>query len=48
MPDEEILHVVKGLTRADLEAASEYATANAEEIDQNIRENEEGEEGFLE
>jgi uncharacterized protein (DUF433 family) len=48
MSDAEILRAVQGLTRADLEAAWEYAAANAEEIDRAIRENEEGEEGFVE
>jgi uncharacterized protein (DUF433 family) len=48
MSDAEILRAVQGLTAADLEAAWEYAAANAEEIDRAIRENEEGEEGFVE
>jgi uncharacterized protein (DUF433 family) len=48
MSDAEILGAVQGLTPADLEVAWEYAAANAEEIDQAIRENEEGEEGFVE
>jgi uncharacterized protein (DUF433 family) len=36
------------LTQADLQAAWEYAAAHPEEIDQTIRENEEGEEGLVE
>jgi uncharacterized protein (DUF433 family) len=48
MSDAEILRAIQGLTPADLEAAWEYAAANAEEIDRDIRENEEGEEGFVE
>jgi uncharacterized protein (DUF433 family) len=46
--DTDLLQFYPGLTRADLEAAWEYAAANTEEIDQAIRENEEGEEGFVE
>ena len=48
MPDAKILQSIQGLTPADLEAAWEYAAAHPEEIDQTIRENEEGEEGFVE
>ncbi|HKI32852.1 MAG TPA: DUF433 domain-containing protein [Gemmataceae bacterium] len=48
MSEADILEAVQGLTPADLEAAWEYAAANAEEIDRDIRENEEGEEGFVE
>ncbi len=48
MPDEVIFQAVPGLTPADLEAAWEYAAAHPEEIDQAIRENEAGEEGFVE
>lgn len=47
-PDADILRSYPGLTVADLEAAWEYAAANAEEIDTAIRENEAGEEGFVE
>jgi uncharacterized protein (DUF433 family) len=46
--DTEILGFYPSLNPADLEAAWEYAAANAEEIDRAIRENEEGEEGFVE
>jgi uncharacterized protein (DUF433 family) len=46
--DAEILRAVQGLTLADLQAAWQYADANAEEINQAIRENEAGEEGFVE
>jgi uncharacterized protein (DUF433 family) len=46
--DAEILRAYPSLTPADLEAAWEYAAANAEEIDTAIRENEAGEEGFVE
>jgi uncharacterized protein (DUF433 family) len=48
MSDDQILQAVLGLTPADLEAAWEYAAANEGEIDRAIRENEEGEEGFVE
>lgn len=48
MPDEVVFQAVPGLTPADLEAAWEYAAAHPEEIDQAIRENEAGEEGFVE
>jgi uncharacterized protein (DUF433 family) len=48
MSDSAIIGAVQGLTPADLEAAWEYAAAHAEEIDQAIRANEEGEEGFVE
>jgi len=48
MSDAAILESVQGLTLADLEAAWEYAERNAEEIDRAIRENEDGEEGFVE
>ena len=46
--DAEILQAYPSLTPADLEAAWGYAAANREEIDRAIRENEEGEEGFVE
>jgi uncharacterized protein (DUF433 family) len=46
--DADILRAVKGLTAADLETAWEYADANPEEIDLAIKENEDGEEGFVE
>lgn len=46
--DTEILQSYPGLTPADLETAWEYASSNAEEINRAIRENEEGEEGFVE
>jgi uncharacterized protein (DUF433 family) len=46
--DVEILRAYPTLTLADLEAAWEYARAHPEEIDQAIRENEEGEEGLVE
>jgi uncharacterized protein (DUF433 family) len=48
MADGEILKAIQGLTPGDLEAAWEYAAANAEEIDRAIRENEEGDEGLVE
>jgi uncharacterized protein (DUF433 family) len=48
MSDAEILRAVQGLTPADLEAAGEYAAAHPQEIDEAIRANEEGEEGFVE
>jgi uncharacterized protein (DUF433 family) len=43
-----ILETYPTLTPADLEAAWEYAAANPAVIDQAIRENEEGDEGFVE
>jgi uncharacterized protein (DUF433 family) len=46
--DAEILRSYPSLTPADLEAAWEYAAANPAEIDEAIRENEAGEEGFVE
>jgi uncharacterized protein (DUF433 family) len=46
--DVDILQAYPNLTNADLEAAWDYAAANKEEIDESIRENEEGEEGFVE
>jgi len=48
MSNGEIMHAVQGLTAADLETAWEYAASHAEEIDEAIRANEEGEEGFVE
>lgn len=48
MSDAEILQAVQGLNRADLQAAWHHAAANAEEIDRDVQENEEGEEGFVE
>ena len=48
MSDAAIVESIKGLTPVDLEAAWEYVAAHAEEIDEAIRANEEGEEGFVE
>ena len=48
MSDAGLIESYPQLTPADLEAAFEYAAANPDEIDQAIRENEEGEEGFVE
>jgi len=48
MSDRDIFQAVQGLTAADLEAAWDYARANADEIDASIRANEEGEDGFVE
>jgi uncharacterized protein (DUF433 family) len=48
MSDHAILAAVQGLTPADLEAAWEYTAAHEDEIDLAIRENEEGEEEFVE
>jgi uncharacterized protein (DUF433 family) len=44
----EILRAYPSLSAADLEVAWEYVAAHTEEIDRDIRENEEGEEGFVE
>jgi uncharacterized protein (DUF433 family) len=46
--DAEILRGYPTLTPADLEAAWEYASISAEEIERDIRENEEGDPGFVE
>ena len=43
MPDAQILSTYPSLTPPDLEAAWDYVAANREEIEQAIRENEEGE-----
>ena len=48
MSDTEIMLAVQGLTPVDLEAAWEYAAAHPDEIDEAIRANEEGEEGWEE
>lgn len=48
MNNDKILEAVHGLSSADLEAAVQYAEAHPEEIERAIRENEEGEEGFVE
>jgi uncharacterized protein (DUF433 family) len=44
----DILLAYPSLTPADLEAAWEYAAVHTDEIDRSIRENEAGEEGFVE
>jgi uncharacterized protein (DUF433 family) len=46
--DEQLLEWYPVLTASDLATAWEYAAANADEIEQAIRENEEGEEGLVE
>lgn len=46
--DAELLRSYPSLTLADLKAAWEHAAAHPEEIDRATRENEEGEEGFVE
>ena len=46
--DDEILVTYPSLSHADLEAAWAYYAENKEEIDRDIRENEEGEEGLVE
>jgi uncharacterized protein (DUF433 family) len=46
--DADILRSYPSLNSADLEAAWEYAAAHAAEIDRAIRENEAGDEGFVE
>jgi uncharacterized protein (DUF433 family) len=48
MSDAEIRQAVQGLTAADLDTAWEYAAAHSQEIDEAIRANEAGEEGFVE
>jgi uncharacterized protein (DUF433 family) len=48
MSDQRILEAIRGLTPADLEAAFEYAAVHPEEIDRDIAENEQGEEGEVE
>jgi uncharacterized protein (DUF433 family) len=44
----DILKAYPSLTSSDLEAAWAYVAANSEEIDQALRENEEGEAGLVE
>ncbi len=46
--DSWILQAYPSLTPDDVKAAWEYVTAHPEEIEQAIRENEEGEESFVE
>jgi uncharacterized protein (DUF433 family) len=46
--DADIMRNYPSLTRADLEAAWKFAAVNAEEIDRDIRQNEEGASGFVE
>ncbi len=46
--DVAILTAYPSLTPADLEAADDYTTANASEIDEAIRANEAGDEGLVE
>ena len=46
--DADLLQWYPGLTPADLETAWEYAAAHADEMDEAIRENEDGEEGLVE
>jgi uncharacterized protein (DUF433 family) len=46
--DSEILTAYPSLTPSDLQAAFKYATANRQEIDQAIRDNEAGEAGPVE
>ena len=48
MSDGQIMQAVQGVTAADLEAAWEYAHSHGDEIDVAIRDNEEGDEGFVE
>ena len=48
MSDAEILDAVQDLTVADLETAWEYAATHVEEIDEAIRANESGADGFVE
>jgi uncharacterized protein (DUF433 family) len=48
MSDSDILRAYPSLLPADLEAAWTYVAAHGEEIDHAIRENEEGETGFVE
>jgi hypothetical protein len=47
MSDGDILRAYPSLTPADLESAWASVPANGEEIDRAIRENEEGETGFV-
>ena len=48
MSDDKILQAVQGLTQSDLECAWAYVAEHRDEIDRDIRENESGEEGFVE
>ena len=45
--DADVLQAYPALTSRDLEAAWEYATTHADEIDRAISENERGKEGFV-
>jgi uncharacterized protein (DUF433 family) len=46
--DAKVLKAFPTITAADLDAAWEYNDAHREEIERNIRENEEGEDGLVE
>jgi len=46
--DLDIISAIPGLTAVDLDAAWEYEAANRAEIDQAIRDNELGDESFVE
>ena len=46
--DAEILQAMPVLTRADLDAAWEYASTHSDEIERAIRENEAGDAGLIE
>ena len=48
MPDAQILSTYPSLTLPDLEAAWDYVAAHREEIEQAIRETEEGDDGAVE
>lgn len=48
LSDGQILRNIQGLTPADLQTAWEYAEIHMDEIEEAIRENEEGEEGLVE
>jgi uncharacterized protein (DUF433 family) len=46
--DQALLRDYPSIAQADLDAAWQYAADHPEEIDQALRENEEGDEGFVE
>jgi uncharacterized protein (DUF433 family) len=48
MRDAQILSTYPSLTPPDLEATWAYVAANREEVEQAIRENEEGDDGLVE
>jgi len=48
LTDDQIVAAIQGVTATDLEAAWEYVASHEAEINEAIRENEAGDEGFIE